>query len=92
MEALGLTAEDGMSQAWFVGTDGQLTGGAAAINQALRFVWWAKPATYFYRLPGIRQLEDWVYGWIAQNRHRMPGSTASCAVPASSPSSTDSPQ
>lgn len=91
MAALGLTNEDGMTKAWFVSADGQLIGGAEAINEAMRYVWWAKPVTYFYKLPGIRQLEDRVYEWIAKNRYRMPGSTAACAVPASPPLKTDPP-
>jgi predicted DCC family thiol-disulfide oxidoreductase YuxK len=80
MAALGLTAEDGMYQAWFVDAHGRLTGGAEAINQALRYVWWAKPFSYLYPLPGIRQLEDYAYRWVANNRHRLPGSTDACAI------------
>ena len=81
MAELGLQDEDGMRQMWFVDEDSQLTGGAQAANQAMRLVWWAKPFTYLYPLPGIRQFEDWVYGWIAKNRYRMPGSTANCELP-----------
>lgn len=69
-----------MTQVWFVSTKGRLYGGAAAINQALKLVWWARPLTLLYRLPGIRQLEDRVYRWVAQNRYRLPGSTATCAI------------
>jgi predicted DCC family thiol-disulfide oxidoreductase YuxK len=81
MSALGLTDEDGLTQAWFVDKNGRLTGGAAAINQALRYCWWLRPFTYLYPLPGIRQLQDWVYRWIAKNRYRLPGSTPQCAIP-----------
>lgn len=81
MAELGLTAVDGLSKAWFVDQHGRLTGGAEAINQALRTVWWAKPFTYLYYVPGIRQLQDRAYQWIADNRHRLPGSTEACAVP-----------
>lgn len=81
MAALGLTAEDGYAKAWFVDKHGRLTGGAAAVNQAMRYAWWAKPLTYLYYLPGMRQLQDRLYQWIADNRYRMPGSTAACAVP-----------
>lgn len=81
MAAVGLTAEDGMEQAWFVNANGRLTGGAEAINQVMRYVWWAKPFTYLYHVPGIRQLQNWAYGWVAANRYKMPGATDACAIP-----------
>ena len=81
MAAVGLTAEDGMEQAWFVGENGRLTGGAEAINQVMRYVWWAKPFTYLYYVPGIRHLQDWGYRWVADNRYKMPGATDACAIP-----------
>jgi predicted DCC family thiol-disulfide oxidoreductase YuxK len=68
-----------MTQAWYIDQN-TISGGAEAVNAVLRLVWWAKPFTYLYRLPGIRQLQDWVYRWVADNRYRMPGSTASCTV------------
>lgn len=34
-------------------------------------------------LPGIRSVAGLVYRWIARNRHRMPGGTAQCNLPAS---------
>ena len=76
---LDLSNKDGMTQVWFITADGRLYGGAAAVNEALRLVWWARPLTYLYRLPGIRQFEDKVYRWVADNRHRLPGGTASCS-------------
>ncbi len=81
MAARGLTAEDGMDRAWFVAANGRLTGGAEAINQALRYCWWLRPFTTLYAVPGIRQLQDWVYRWVAANRYRLPGSTPQCALP-----------
>ncbi len=80
MQAHGLTAEDGLAQAWFVHTDGRLTGGAEAVNSAMWYVWWARPFTYLYRLPGFKQLQVWVYRWVTANRHRLPGSTSQCSV------------
>jgi predicted DCC family thiol-disulfide oxidoreductase YuxK len=81
MTTLSLTDEDGMTQVWFVDANGRLSGGAEATNRALRHCWWLRSFTYLYFLPGIRQLQDWVYGWVAQNRYRLPGSTAQCALP-----------
>lgn len=81
MAALGLSDEDGMAKAWFVDAAGQLTGGAEAINRSLRYCWWLRPFTYLYPLPGIRQLQDRAYRWVADNRYRLPGSTPQCALP-----------
>lgn len=90
MTDLGLTAEDGMTKVWFVAADGTLYGGAEAINHCLRLVWWLKPLTYLYAIPGIRQLEDRAYQWIADNRYKLPGSTAACAIDLPKPTIEDS--
>lgn len=34
-------------------------------------------------VPGIRSVAGVVYRWVARNRHRMPGGTAQCNLPAS---------
>lgn len=81
MAQWGLTDEDGMTQAWFIAADGRLFGGAEAINRAMRLVWWARPFTWLYVIPGLRQLENWAYRWVAANRYRLPGSTPSCEMP-----------
>lgn len=81
MAALGLTDTDGMRQVWFVDGGGELTGGAEAVNRALRYCYWLRPFTYLYPLSGIKQLQDWVYRWVAQNRYRLPGSTPQCDLP-----------
>ena len=81
MEALGLTIDDVLSKAWYVSADStHLTGGAEAINDTLRHVWYLKPVAALYRLPGMRQLQDRAYRWIAANRYKLPGSTAACAI------------
>ena len=81
MAQLQLTAVDGMTQVWFVDEYGRLTGGAVAVNEAMKFIWWARPFAWLYPLPGVRQLEDRIYRWVANNRYRMPGSTPSCQLP-----------
>lgn len=78
MQELGLTNADGMDQAWFVDENGRLTGGAAAVNAVLSSIWWARPFTWLVRLPFIRQIENKVYRWVADNRTRLPGSTPQC--------------
>ncbi|UKY47833.1 thiol-disulfide oxidoreductase DCC family protein [Streptomyces inhibens] len=34
-------------------------------------------------MPLLRQCAHGVYRWVARNRHRMPGGSASCAMPSS---------
>jgi len=80
MAALGLTDEDGMAQVWFMDVNGRLSGGAEGVNRAMRYCWWARPFTILYALPGIRQLQNWVYHWVAANRYRLPGRTPQCAL------------
>ena len=91
MEALGLTIDDVLAKAWYVSAtstssrvpSGQaesqhITGGAEAINDTLRHVWYIAPLTYLYYVPGLRQLQDRIYQRIADNRYKLPGSTAVC--------------
>jgi predicted DCC family thiol-disulfide oxidoreductase YuxK len=73
MATLGLTTADGMRQAWFIDEKGVVKGGAAAANAAGATIWWLKPLTLLYSLPGIRNVEDLVYRLIAENRYRLPG-------------------
>lgn len=77
-----LTEPQALEAAWFVDMPGKRYRGAHAITEALAtmqplFV----PARWLYAVPGLRQLADWGYQWIADNRYRLPGSTAACAVP-----------
>ena len=71
-----------MDAAWYIDEKRCSFRGAAAINAALGalggvFVL----APLLYRLPGLKQLEDVVYAWVARNRHRMPGASDACQLP-----------
>lgn len=81
LAAAGLTAADAMYQVWTVTPNGKVLGGAAATNAALTLIWWARPLTWLYHLPGMPWLQSKVYRWVASNRHRLPGGTTTCAVP-----------
>lgn len=78
MGEAGLTAEETKREAWLITPEGEALGGAAAVNGALKYVWWARPFTWLYAAPGVRQIEDAVYRWVARNRHRFPGVTPAC--------------
>ena len=78
MRAAGLTAQETEREAWLITPELEALGGAAAVNGALQHVWWARPLTWLYAVPGLRQSEDAIYRWVARNRHRFPGVTPAC--------------
>lgn len=55
--------------------DGSVYSGAEAIARA------KGGAALLYFVPGLRQLADFTYAWVARNRHSLPGGTASCEMP-----------
>jgi predicted DCC family thiol-disulfide oxidoreductase YuxK len=40
-------------------------------------------AAALINLPGLRRGVHHLYRWVARNRHRLPGATTACALPAS---------
>jgi predicted DCC family thiol-disulfide oxidoreductase YuxK len=74
----GLDLDALSSSVWWLDDDGSLLSGAeaaaAAISAALG---WRLPL-WLQRLPGIRQLSDRVYAWVAANRFRLPGAAPWC--------------
>ena len=79
---MNLTAEQCMEAAWYVDEAGRQFRGAAAINTALGALGGVfYVASLFYRIPGLKQLEDAAYAWVARNRHRMPGASDACKLP-----------
>ena len=82
--SLGLTADQCGSAVQFV-RDGTVRSGGAAVAEALREC--GLPYRAAGRLLGARALRPLVergYALVARNRHRLPGSTAACALDASS--------
>jgi predicted DCC family thiol-disulfide oxidoreductase YuxK len=88
LDALGLT-EDRVSAAVCFVAPGRITEGPAAIADLLRragLLWRAAGAVLGLR--PITALAWPVYRWVARNRHRMPGGTATCALPPGHPART----
>jgi predicted DCC family thiol-disulfide oxidoreductase YuxK len=50
-------------------SNGNVYGGAAAIMEIARRIWWAWPMWAFSRLPGVLMAMDAVYRWFARRRH-----------------------
>jgi predicted DCC family thiol-disulfide oxidoreductase YuxK len=77
-EATGLSIDETAAAAWAITPAGRYLRGAASICAALdAFLPGGPPClSTLYRLPGLRQLADAAYAWVAANRHRIPGAPA----------------
>jgi predicted DCC family thiol-disulfide oxidoreductase YuxK len=78
---LGLTGETCTAAVQWVGRDGQVASGHAAIAAALRaghLVW--RPVGALLVAPGISWLAKRVYSWIARHRYALPGGTPACRM------------
>ena len=82
LEALGTTAERAEYELLWV-TDGRVYGGAQAVAKLLINAGrgWAVLGL-LARVPPFRWIAHGVYRLIANNRHRLPGGTPACALPA----------
>jgi predicted DCC family thiol-disulfide oxidoreductase YuxK len=82
LAALGTTAARAQHEVLWIGRDGGVTGGAAAVAGALRAAGlpWS-PIGVLLSLPPLRWVAPVVYRLIADNRYRLPGGTAACLVP-----------
>lgn len=78
VDAYGLTVADCEAAAWAFTADGHRHRGAAALNAALAAALGTALPLRVYRLPGVRRLQDAVYGWVARNRRRFRGVTPWC--------------
>jgi predicted DCC family thiol-disulfide oxidoreductase YuxK len=82
LEALGTTAERADREVLWV-EDGRVHGGAQAIARLLidaGGLW--RPLGALIRVPPLRWLAAGVYHLVTVNRHRLPGGTPACVLPA----------
>lgn len=83
LDALGVTQDRAEYEVLWVTPSGTVYGGAQAVAKLLlsaRGGWAVLGAVLM--LPPVRWAAHGVYRLIANNRQRMPGGTAACAVPA----------
>ena len=61
-----------------VSADGEIATGAEAVNRVLatRRVW--RVVTWVYWVPGIKQMNDWMYGVVARHRYKIMGKVGGC--------------
>ncbi|HEV7896588.1 MAG TPA: DCC1-like thiol-disulfide oxidoreductase family protein [Planosporangium sp.] len=95
--ALGLTPDRCADAVQWVGGDGDIAAGPAAIARLLRRA--SGPSGHLLWRPigavlGTRPVQAlaWpAYRWVARHRHRLPGATAACALPRRAPAAGNPP-
>ncbi|MFC4603416.1 thiol-disulfide oxidoreductase DCC family protein [Rhodococcus kronopolitis] len=80
VERFGVSADEALERAWAVDSRGDRHAGAGAINAALSGILGGRIPLWFYRVWGVRQVQDALYRLVARNRHRLPGRGGSCAI------------
>ena len=76
--SVGLTVEECKATAWAVAPDGGRYRGAGAVNAVVATALGSALPLLLYSLPGIRQLQDFIYYLVASNRSRLPGDRPYC--------------
>ena len=74
-----LTVDECEASAWAIAPDGGRYRAAEAVNALVACALGTAVPLYLYYLPGIGQLQDFVYSLIASNRSRLPGDRPYCA-------------
>jgi predicted DCC family thiol-disulfide oxidoreductase YuxK len=77
--SVGLTLEECKASAWAIAPDGDRYRGAEAVNALVAVALGTALPLLVYYLPGIRQLQNFIYSLIASNRSRLPGDQPYCA-------------
>ncbi|MCP9972719.1 thiol-disulfide oxidoreductase DCC family protein [Actinomadura madurae] len=83
LDALGTTAERAEYEVLWIDRAGRVSGGAEAVGRLLTAAggpW--KALGVAMRIAPVSWLAHGVYRLVAANRHRMPGGTAACMLPA----------
>ena len=66
---LGLDRQDLLTEMRLLTPAGRLFGGADALIQITRSIWWVWPFHVMAQIPGIKPLCRALYRWMARNRH-----------------------
>jgi predicted DCC family thiol-disulfide oxidoreductase YuxK len=68
---LGLKPDEALTEMKLLTEGGEIYGGAEALVQIARRIWWAWPLFALAQIPGAMILFRAIYRWIAANRHCM---------------------
>jgi predicted DCC family thiol-disulfide oxidoreductase YuxK len=79
---LGVSEDERLKEMRLRLVDGRVFGGAAAVAEIARRIWWAWPLWAFSRLPGAMRPMRAAYDWVARHRSCANGS---CRLEARSP-------
>jgi predicted DCC family thiol-disulfide oxidoreductase YuxK len=77
--SVGLTLEECEAAAWAIAPDGCRYRGAEAVNAVVAAALGTTVPLVLYSLPGMRQVQDFIYYLVASNRSRLPGDRPYCA-------------
>lgn len=77
-QRLGVPADRLPESVWWLGSGGEVFAAAEAVNAALSAALGSRLPLLVYRIPGIGQLQEAVYRWVAGHRYRFPGTTPYC--------------
>ena len=87
LDALGLTEAECLDALQWVDAGGRAWSGHRAVGRTLLASrWWARPAGALLLAPGVALVAAPLYRWVSRNRHRLPGGTPACGLPAPPPS------
>lgn len=83
LAALGLTPQQCDEALQWVSGNGRISSAQDAVARVLlQGRWPFRPLGALIALPGMNALAGVVYRWVAANRHRLPGGTPACSLPA----------
>ena len=77
-ESVGLTYARCEETVWAVTPDGAAYGQAGGVNLILAILLGAPLPLWLYAMPGMRQVQERAYRWVAANRHRFSGDRPYC--------------
>lgn len=66
---LGYAENEPLTEMKLLTADGRILGGADAIVQITRSIWWMWPFYALAQIPGIKPVLRWIYIRLARNRH-----------------------
>jgi predicted DCC family thiol-disulfide oxidoreductase YuxK len=77
-ERLGIPASEILDSARWLDASGDVCSGAEAMNAAVSAALGTRLPLLFYRIPGIRSLQNVIYRYVVSHRYRFPGTTPYC--------------
>ncbi|MGV0796264.1 DUF393 domain-containing protein [Mycolicibacterium elephantis] len=77
-QRLGIPESRLLESVRWLDSSGAVYAGAEAVNAALSSALGTRLPLRLYGLPGVRGLQEAVYRWVADHRHRFPGTTPYC--------------